>query len=38
MRDDFDLEDYLLHKIDYPLDAQKREALTLFLNYVKALS
>ncbi|QEK51510.1 menaquinone biosynthesis protein [Pedobacter aquae] len=38
MRANFDLEDYLLHKIDYPLDTQKREALALFLNYVKALS
>lgn len=37
-RDDFDLDDYLNHKIDYPLTRYKREALALFLNYVKDLT
>jgi len=37
MRDDFDLKDYLLKKIDYPLTQQKREALYLFLDYIKLL-
>jgi len=37
MRNDFDLQDYLLHKIDYPLTLQKREALYLFIDYIKVL-
>lgn len=37
-RDDFDLDDYLNHKIDYPLTRYKREALALFLNFVKDLT
>jgi chorismate dehydratase len=37
MRSDFDIKDYLLHKIDYPLTQQKREALYMFLNYIKEL-
>ena len=37
MRADFDIEDYLMHKIDYPLTEQKKEALFLFLNYIKSL-
>ena len=37
MRSDFDLKDYLLHKIDYPLTQPKKEALHLFLEYIKAL-
>jgi chorismate dehydratase len=37
MRNDFDLKDYLINKIDYPLTQQKREALYLFLDYIKAL-
>ena len=37
MRDDFDLKDYLMNKIDYPLTHQKKEALYLFLDYIKAL-
>ncbi|WP_256013042.1 menaquinone biosynthetic enzyme MqnA/MqnD family protein [Desertivirga xinjiangensis] len=36
-RDDFDLDDYLNHKIDYPLTRYKREALALFLKYVENL-
>lgn len=37
MRSDFDLKDYLLHKIDYPLTQPKKEALHLFLEYIKSL-
>jgi chorismate dehydratase len=37
MRDDFDLEDYLMNKIDYPLTAAKKQALYLFLDYIKQL-
>jgi len=37
MRTDFDLEDYLMHKIDYPLTGQKKKALYLFLDYIKSL-
>lgn len=33
----FDLEDYLLHKLDFELTDQKREALTLFLSYIREL-
>ncbi|MCD8739663.1 menaquinone biosynthesis protein [Mucilaginibacter roseus] len=36
-RDDFDVEDYLLNKIDYDLTDKKREALYLFLKYIKDL-
>ncbi len=36
-RDDFDIEDYLMHKIDYDLTDKKREALHLFLDYLRAL-
>lgn len=36
-RDDFDIEDYLLNKIDYNLTDKKREALYLFLSYIKDL-
>lgn len=32
-----DLEDYLLHKLDFDLTAEKRKALDLFLNYIKIL-
>ncbi len=38
MREDFDIKDYLLHKIDYPLTDQKREALFLFLDYIRRLN
>lgn len=37
MRTDFDIKDYLTHKIDYPLTEDKTKALHLFLNYIKAL-
>jgi chorismate dehydratase len=36
-RPDFDLEDYLMHKLDFDLTGEKKAALHLFLNYVKAL-
>ncbi|PTQ96801.1 chorismate dehydratase [Mucilaginibacter yixingensis] len=36
-RDDFDYRDYLLHKLDFLLTDKKREALNLFLNYIKKL-
>ena len=36
-RDDFDLEDYLMHKLDFTLTEDKRKALYLFLDYIKAL-
>ncbi|MBD3749754.1 MAG: menaquinone biosynthesis protein [Sphingobacteriales bacterium] len=38
MRKDFDLVDYLMHKIDYKLTESKKEALQLFHQYIKALS
>jgi chorismate dehydratase len=37
-RPDFDLEDYLMHKLDFDLTEAKKEALQLFLGYVKALN
>ena len=36
-RADFDLEDYLMHKLDFELTADKKKALYLFLDYIKAL-
>lgn len=36
-RADFDLEDYLMHKLDFELTDDKKKALYLFLNYIKAL-
>lgn len=33
----FDLEDYLLHKLDFELTDKKREALNLFLTYITKL-
>jgi chorismate dehydratase len=36
-RPDFDLEDYLMHKLDFELTEDKKKALYLFLNYIKAL-
>jgi chorismate dehydratase len=36
-RDDFDIEDYLMNKIDFELTDGKKEALHLFLSYVKEL-
>lgn len=37
MRDDFDLIDYLMVKIDYDLTADKKKALYMFHDYIKAL-
>lgn len=37
VRADFDFEDYLMHKLDFNLDDDKRTALYLFLDYIKAL-
>ena len=34
---DFDVQDYLMHKIDFELNDAKKQALFLFLDYVKAL-
>ncbi|BAU54768.1 menaquinone biosynthetic enzyme MqnA/MqnD family protein [Mucilaginibacter gotjawali] len=34
---DFDLEDYLMHKLDFDLTEDKKKALYLFLDYVKEL-
>ncbi|MES2808293.1 MAG: menaquinone biosynthesis protein [Bacteroidota bacterium] len=34
---DFDLEDYLMHKLDFELTDDKHKALHLFLDYIKAL-
>jgi chorismate dehydratase len=36
-RNDFDLEDYLMHKLDFDLTEEKKKALYLFLEYVRAL-
>jgi chorismate dehydratase len=36
-RPDFDVEDYLLRKLDYRLDEEKRKAIALFLNMVTEL-
>jgi chorismate dehydratase len=36
-RPDFDVEDYLMHKIDFELTNSKKQALFLFLDYIKAL-
>ncbi len=33
----FDVEDYLMHKIDFPLTDAKKQAFYLFLDYIKAL-
>ncbi|RYG20012.1 MAG: hypothetical protein EOO07_05710 [Chitinophagaceae bacterium] len=35
--DDFDLEDYLMNKLDFELTAEKRKALDLFLSYISQL-
>ena len=37
MRKDFDLVDYLMHKIDYKLTDSKKEALKLFHQFIKNL-
>ena len=36
-RDDFDIQDYLMNKIDFDLTEDKTQALHLFLEYLKAL-
>jgi chorismate dehydratase len=36
-REDIDLDDYLMNRINYTLDDKKREALYIFLDYIKAL-
>ena len=36
--DNFDVEHYLMHNIDFDLTEKKKEALHLFLSYVKALN
>ncbi|MFD0750086.1 menaquinone biosynthetic enzyme MqnA/MqnD family protein [Mucilaginibacter calamicampi] len=36
-RADFDIHDYLMNKIDFDLTEEKRKALHLFLEYLKAL-
>lgn len=36
-RTDFDLDDYLMHKLDFELNDEKKEALCLFLEYLKSL-
>ena len=36
-RPDFDLEDYLMHRLDFKLTENKKKALYLFLDYIKAL-
>lgn len=36
-REDIDLEDYLLHKLDFELSDAKRTALDLFLSYIARL-
>ncbi|MES2375664.1 MAG: menaquinone biosynthesis protein [Bacteroidota bacterium] len=36
-REDFDLEDYLMNKLNFDLTEDKRKALYLFLDYIKAL-
>lgn len=36
-RDDFDIHDYLINKIHFNLTKEKKEALHLFLDYLKAL-
>jgi chorismate dehydratase len=36
-RPDFDFEDYLMHKLDFNLTEDKKKALHLFLDYMKAL-
>jgi chorismate dehydratase len=36
-RPDFDLKDYLLHKLDFNFTEDKKKALYLFLDYIKSL-
>jgi len=35
-RNDFDFEDYLMHKLDFRLTEDKKKALYLFLDYIRA--
>ena len=35
--DNFDVEDYIMHKLDFELTPAKREALDLFLSYISQL-
>ncbi|RYE36247.1 MAG: radical SAM protein, partial [Sphingobacteriaceae bacterium] len=35
--ENFDLHDYLFNKLDFNLTADKKEALNLFLDYIRAL-
>jgi len=35
--DNFDVEDYLMHKIDFDVTEKKKQAMNLFLNYIKTL-
>jgi chorismate dehydratase len=35
--DHFDMEDYLMHKLDFELTEEKRQAMTLFLSYIERL-
>lgn len=35
--ENFDMEDYLLHRIDYDLDSKKRQALDKFLEFMEEL-
>jgi len=37
VRHDFDIPDYLMHKIDFDLTDDKRKAFYMFLDYIKAL-
>ena len=36
-RNDFDLEDYLINKLDYSFTDSKKQAVKLFLNYLKEI-
>lgn len=38
MRDDFDIVDYLMVKIDFDLTVEKKKALYMFLDYIKQLN
>jgi chorismate dehydratase len=36
-RNDFDLEDYLMHRLDFNLNEDKKKAMYMFLDYIKGL-
>lgn len=38
VREDFDFEDYLMHKLDFELTDSKAKALHLFIDYIKKLN